>query len=125
MADSAFDIAGKVTIVTGGGTGIGADIAKEFCLRGAKVLITSRTMEHLGPVADSIRQGGGTVDTMVCDVRQNDQVEAVINKAVRNWGQVDVLINNAGASFVAHARDISPNGVRANHSYWTAKRVGL
>ena len=52
-------------------------------------------------------------DAIVCDVRQNDQVEAVVNRAVANWGQVDVLINNAGASFVAHAHDISPNGFRA------------
>jgi len=114
MADSsAFDIADKVTIITGGGTGIGAEIAAEFCRRGAKVLITSRTMDHLGPVADGIRKEGGAVDAIVCDVRDNDQVEAVVNRAVANWGRVDVLINNAGASFVAHAHDISPNGFRA------------
>src|SRR6266545_43320 len=105
MTDKAFDITGKVTIVTGGGTGIGADIAK--------VMITSRTMDHLGPVAEEIRKAGGTVEAMVCDVRQNAQVEAVVNKAVETWGQVDVLINNAGASFVAHAHDISPNGFAA------------
>ncbi len=113
MADDAFDITGKVTIVTGGGTGIGADIAREFCRRGAKVMITSRTMDHLGPVADGIRQAGGAVETMTCDVRQNDQVEAVIQKTVDAWGRIDVLINNAGASFVAHAHDISPNGFAA------------
>ncbi len=113
MTDDVFDVSGKVTIVTGGGTGIGADIAREFCRRGAKVLITSRTMDHLGPVADGIRSAGGIVEAMACDVRQNDQVEAVIQKAVTTWGQVDVLINNAGASFVAHAHDISPNGFAA------------
>jgi 3-oxoacyl-[acyl-carrier protein] reductase len=113
MTEKAFDIAGKVTIVTGGGTGIGAEIAEEFCRRGAKVMITSRTMDHLGPVAEGIRKDGGTVEAMVCDVRQNDQVEAVVNKTVETWGQVDVLINNAGASFVAHAHDISPNGFAA------------
>ncbi|MBI3796048.1 MAG: SDR family NAD(P)-dependent oxidoreductase, partial [Deltaproteobacteria bacterium] len=47
MTDKTFDSTGKVTIVTGGGTGIGADIAREFCRRGAKVMITSRTMDHL------------------------------------------------------------------------------
>lgn len=113
MADEVFDITGKVTIVTGGGTGIGADIAKEFCRRGAKVMITSRTMDHLGPVAEGIRQEGGIVETLACDVRQNDQVEAVVKSAVDAWGRVDVLINNAGASFVAHAHDISPNGFAA------------
>ena len=55
----AFDISEKVTIMTGGGTGIGAEIAREFCHRGAKVIITSRTMDHVGPVADSIRKAGG------------------------------------------------------------------
>jgi 3-oxoacyl-[acyl-carrier protein] reductase len=113
MNDKAFDISGKVTVVTGGGTGIGADIAREFCRRGAKVMITSRTMDHLGPVADGIRKEGGTVEAMVCDVRQNDQVEAVVNKAVELWGRVDTLVNNAGASFVAHAHDISANGFNA------------
>jgi len=88
----AFDISGKVTIVTGGGTGIGADIASVFCQRGAKVLVTSRTMDHLGPVADGIRNAGGTIESAVCDVRQNDQVEAVVKKAVDLWGRVDVLI---------------------------------
>ncbi len=109
MAD-AFDISGKVTIVTGGGTGIGADIAREFCHRGAKVIVTSRTMDHVGPVAEGIRKDGGTIETMACDVRQNDQVEAVVKKTIDLWGRIDVLINNAGASFVAHAHDISPNG---------------
>lgn len=113
MTDNAFDIAGKTTIVTGGGTGIGAEIAAEFCRRGAKVMITSRTMDHLGPVAEGIRKAGGEVDALVCDVRQNDQVEAVVQKTVENWGQVDILINNAGASFVAHAHEISPNGFAA------------
>jgi 3-oxoacyl-[acyl-carrier protein] reductase len=113
MTDKAFDIDGKVTIVTGGGTGIGAEVAAEFCRRGAKVMITSRTMDHLGPVAEGIRTAGGTVEAMVCDVRQNDQVEDVVNRTVETWGQVDILINNAGASFVAHAHDISPNGFAA------------
>lgn len=113
MTDKAFDINGKVTIVTGGGTGIGADIAAEFCRRGAKVMITSRTMDHLGPVAEGIRKAGGAVEAMVCDVRQNDQVEATVRKTMETWGRVDVLINNAGASFVSKAEDISPNGFAA------------
>ena len=80
MTDTAFDISGKVTIITGGGTGIGAEIAREFCRRGAKVMITSRTMDHLGPVAESIRKDVGVVEAMACDVRNNDQVEAVVSQ---------------------------------------------
>jgi NAD(P)-dependent dehydrogenase (short-subunit alcohol dehydrogenase family) len=110
MTDKVFSVEGKVTIVTGGGTGIGADIAREFCRRGAKVMITSRTMDHLGPVAEGIRKEGGVVEAMVCDVRHNDQIEAVVKKTVEAFGRIDVLINNAGASFVAKAENISPNG---------------
>ena len=110
MTDKAFSVDGKVTIVTGGGTGIGADIAGEFARRGARVMITSRSTEHLGPVAEGIRAGGGAVEAMVCDVRSYDQVEAVVKRTVEAFGAVDVLINNAGASFVAKAEDISPNG---------------
>src|SRR5262249_56158639 len=56
---------------------------------------------------------GGGGEGVEGDVRQDDQVEAVVNKTVETWGQVDVLINNAGATFVAHAHDISPNGFAA------------
>ena len=110
MTDAVFDIADKVALVTGGGTGIGADIAREFCARGARVMITSRTMDHLGPVAEEIRQAGGTIETMVGDVRQPEHVDAVVTRTVERWGRIDVLINNAGASFVCPAEEISPNG---------------
>jgi NAD(P)-dependent dehydrogenase (short-subunit alcohol dehydrogenase family) len=110
MTDTVFDITDKVTLVTGGGTGIGADIAREFCARGARVMITSRTMEHLGPVAEEIRQAGGMIEAMVGDVRQHEHVEAVVNRTIERWGRLDVLINNAGASFVCPAEEISPNG---------------
>ena len=110
MTDGVFDIADKVTIVTGGGTGIGADIAREFCARGARVMITSRTMDHLGPVAEELRQAGGTIEAMAGDVRQPEHVEAVVTRTVERWGHIDVLINNAGASFVCPAEEISPNG---------------
>jgi NAD(P)-dependent dehydrogenase (short-subunit alcohol dehydrogenase family) len=110
MTDTAFDITDKVTIVTGGGTGIGADIARGFCARGARVMITSRTMDHLDPVVEEIRQAGGSIEGMVGDVRQPEQAEAVVNRTVERWGHLDVLINNAGASFVCPAEEISPNG---------------
>jgi NAD(P)-dependent dehydrogenase (short-subunit alcohol dehydrogenase family) len=110
MSDRVFDITGKVTIVTGGGTGIGADIAREFCARGARVMITSRTMDHLSPVAGELRQAGGSIEAMIGDVRQPEDVEAVVNRTIALWGRLDVLINNAGASFVCPAEQISPNG---------------
>ncbi len=129
MTDKAFSVEGKVTIVTGGGTGIGAEVAREFCRRGAKVMITSRTMDHLGPVAEGIRREGGVVEAMVCDVRNYDQIEAVVQRTAEAFGRIDVLINNAGASFVAKAEDISPNGwstivaINLNGTFFFSKAV--
>lgn len=108
-----FSVEGKVTIVTGGGTGIGESIAKEFAARGAPVLIASRNAEHLGPVRDAIRKAGGRCETAICDVRQADQCDAMVEAAVKAFGRLDVLINNHGASITTPSLDLSPNGWRA------------
>jgi NAD(P)-dependent dehydrogenase (short-subunit alcohol dehydrogenase family) len=108
-----FSVEGKVTIVTGGGTGIGESIAHEFAARGAPVLIASRNAEHLEPVRDSIRKAGGRCEMAVCDVRQPDQVDAMVDAAVKHFGRLDVLINNHGASIAAPTMQLSPNGWRA------------
>jgi NAD(P)-dependent dehydrogenase (short-subunit alcohol dehydrogenase family) len=105
-----FSVAGKSVIVTGGGTGIGAAIARVFSERGAKVLIASRNGEHLGPVAKALRDDGGTVESITCDVRDADQVETMFDRAESVFGGVDVMINNHGASFYARAEELSPNG---------------
>jgi len=105
-----FSVAGKAVIVTGGGTGIGAVIAREFAARGARVLIASRSADHLAPVADGIRAAGGTVETATCDVRDAAAVEAMIARAYDALGGLDVLINNHGASFYKPAVEITPNG---------------
>src|SRR6266853_855094 len=110
MRHDVFSVEGKVVIVTGGGTGIGAEIAREFALRGAKVLIASRNVEHLGPVAEGIRSDGGMVESITCDVRDAAQVERMVGRAYEKFGGLDVVINNHGASFFQPAEEISPNG---------------
>ena len=105
-----FSVAGKSVVVTGGGTGIGAAIARVFSERGAKVLIASRNGEHLGPVAKALRDAGGIVESITCDVRDPDQVENMLDRAESELGGVDVMINNHGASFYARAEELSPNG---------------
>jgi 3-oxoacyl-[acyl-carrier protein] reductase len=105
-----FSVNGKSVIVTGGGTGIGAAIARVFSERGAKVLIASRNGEHLAPVAKALRDAGGTVESLTCDVRDAAQVETMFDHAEAAFGGVDVMINNHGASFYARAEDLSPNG---------------
>lgn len=104
-----FSVEGKVTIVTGGGTGIGASIAHEFAIRGAPVLIASRNLEHLEPVRDGIRKAGGKCEVVQCDVRNAEACEAMVAEAVRCFGRLDVLINNHGASIAAPSFKLSPN----------------
>ena len=120
-----FSVAGKSVIVTGGGTGIGAAIARVFSERGAKVLIASRNGEHLGPVAKALRDDGGTVESITCDVRDADQIETMFDRAESAFGGVDVMINNHGASFYARAEELSPNGFATHRRHQPQRHVPL
>jgi NAD(P)-dependent dehydrogenase (short-subunit alcohol dehydrogenase family) len=110
MAQSPFSIEGKVAIVTGGGVGIGKSIAIEFARAGADVVICSRKMENLEPVAEEIKRLGRRGFALAIDVRQEEQVKELVTRAIADLGRVDVMINNAGASFRAKFEDISVNG---------------
>ena len=110
MAQSPFSLEGKTAIVTGGGTGIGKSIAIDFARAGADVAICSRKLEHLEPVSKAIHNLGRRTFAMAVDVRQEDQIKAVVERAVAEWGRLDVMVNNAGASFRSKPEDISING---------------
>jgi NAD(P)-dependent dehydrogenase (short-subunit alcohol dehydrogenase family) len=109
MATSPFSLEGKTAIITGGGTGIGKSMAVEFARAGADVAIASRKLEHLEPVAKEIEKLGRRTFAMAVDVRQEDQVQALVERAVKDFGRLDVMVNNAGASFRAKPEDISVN----------------
>src|SRR4029453_7881893 len=110
MAKNPFSLEGKTAIVTGGGTGIGKSIAIEFARAGADVARCSRKLEHLEPVSKAIHDLGKRTFAVAVDVRQEDQVKAVVERAVSEWGRLDIMVNNAGASFRAKPEDISVNG---------------
>jgi NAD(P)-dependent dehydrogenase (short-subunit alcohol dehydrogenase family) len=110
MAKNPFSLEGKTAIVTGGGTGIGKSIAIEFARAGADVAICSRKLEHLEPVAKAINDLGRRTFAMAVDVRQEEQVKAIVERAAQEWGRLDIMVNNAGASFRAKPQDISVNG---------------
>jgi NAD(P)-dependent dehydrogenase (short-subunit alcohol dehydrogenase family) len=108
-----FSVEGKVTVVTGGGTGIGISIAHEFAKRGAPVLIASRNAGHLEPVRDDIRKAGGKCEMFVVDVRDAAKCDEMIAEAVKHFGRLDVMINNHGGSITTPSMNLSPNGWRA------------
>jgi 3-oxoacyl-[acyl-carrier protein] reductase len=113
MARSPFSLDGKTAIITGGGTGIGKSIALEFARAGADVAVCSRKMEHLEPVTKSIRDVGRRSFAMEVDVRVEDQVQAIVERAANEFGRVDIMVNNAGASFRSRPEAISVNGWNA------------
>lgn len=89
-------IENKVVLITGGSTGLGAETARLLAARGAKVAIAARRKSKLDDVVSQIEQEGGQARAYTLDVTDKHQVEAVVAAVVADFGQLDVLINNAG-----------------------------
>ncbi|MDY7081382.1 MAG: glucose 1-dehydrogenase [Halobacteria archaeon] len=98
-------------MVTGSSSGIGRSIAERFADDGANVVVSSREQENVDPVAEGINESdGGDALAIECDVTERDAVEDMVEDTVEEFGSIDCLVNNAGASFMAGFDDISPNG---------------
>lgn len=101
---SRFSVSGTA-IVTGGSKGIGRSIAEGFVDDGADVVICSRTKDEIEAAAEDIGAVG-----VECDVTDREQVDNLVETAVDEFGGVDVLVNNAGASFMSNFDGVTPNG---------------
>ena len=95
---ASFRLDGRVAVVTGAGKGIGAAIAIAFAGAGADVVLTARTEADLDSVADQVRQAGRRAYAMPGDVNDADFLAALVNRTVEEFGQIDVVVNNAGGS---------------------------
>ena len=104
---------GKVALITGGGTGLGLATARAFGANGAKLVIASRSAKHVEDGAATLREEEIEALPLVCDVREPDQVEAMVDTAIEHFGRVDVLVNNAAGNFLVRAEDLSPGGWKA------------
>jgi citronellol/citronellal dehydrogenase len=107
--------AGRTAIVTGGGTGIGRATARELARTGARVALCGRRPEPLEDAHAELEAAGRDVLAMPCDVREPEQVEAFLDAVDGRFGEVDVLINNAGGQFAAPLEAIALKGLRAVH----------
>ena len=97
-----FSVDGQTAVVTGGTKGIGRAIAERFVAEGADVAICARTAEEVDDAARALDDGpGGRAIGRTCDVRDREEVEALVDAAAEAFGSVDCLVNNAGASFMA------------------------
>jgi len=105
---------GTTAIVTGGGSGIGLAIARELATLGARVVIAGRKADKLARAAEQLRsETGGTIHDIPCNIRDEEQVKALMAKTVELGGRIDFLVNNAGGQFPSPAAWIRTKGWNA------------
>lgn len=100
-------IEGKVAIVTGSGQGIGKGIAMLFAAEGARVVVCDRDPVTARRVADEIKCAGGTAMSVAADVSSRADVEALARKAIDSFGEIHILVNNAGLFLGSRLLDIT------------------
>ena len=103
---------GKSIIITGGGTGLGKSMATRFAELGADLVITSRRQNVIDETAEELRQHGGQVLAVSCDVREPDQVQHMVDETVKTFGKIDILLNNAAGNFISPTENLSSNAFK-------------
>jgi len=111
FTDGLFE--GKVAVITGGGTGLGREVAHAFARLGGHPVIAGRTASRLEEVVGAIGAAGGSCTAIPTNIREPDQVDALRAAVYARFGHVDALVNNAGGQFPALPSAISDNGWRA------------
>jgi NAD(P)-dependent dehydrogenase (short-subunit alcohol dehydrogenase family) len=105
-----FDLSGKVAIVTGGGRGIGRAIALGLAHSGASVAVASRTQKEVEAVAEEIKKSGGKALAVAIDLTVNEQLENLVDRTLKEFGRIDILVNNAARSFLRSLMDLREDG---------------
>ena len=103
-----FDLKGQVALVTGCSTGLGVQMAKALANQGANIVVVARRKELIEQVAKEISDTFG-VKTLpvVCDITDTQKVESCVDQVLKEFGRIDIVINNAGTGAVAPAEDIT------------------
>ncbi len=113
MSSAVHADAKPVALITGGGTGIGRAIGTALAQDGYNLVIASRSADHLAAGAGELRGKGAKVLEVPTDVRIPEEVDRLLETVRREYGRLDVLINNAAGNFIAPAEKITPNGWKA------------
>jgi NAD(P)-dependent dehydrogenase (short-subunit alcohol dehydrogenase family) len=121
---------GRVAVVTGGGTGIGLAVAQRLGALGARIVIGSRNSVNLESGSAALRHAGLDPLTVQVDVRNPEQVDELVERTIKHFGHIDILVNNAAGNFICRAEDLSPNGWNAvvgivlNGTFYCSRAVG-
>lgn len=103
-----FDLNGRVALITGASSGLGAQFARALAYRSADLVLLARRKEKLEAVAEEVRGFGHKVLPVVCDVTDKGQIESAVNEAIQTFGKIDILVNNAGTCEVVPTVDLTP-----------------
>jgi NAD(P)-dependent dehydrogenase (short-subunit alcohol dehydrogenase family) len=120
----------RVAVVTGGGTGIGLAVAKRLGALGARIVIGSRNSANLETGSAELRHTGLDPLIVQVDVRNPDQVDELVDRTLKHFGHIDILVNNAAGNFICRAEDLSPKGWNAvvgivlNGTFYCSRAVG-
>ncbi len=102
-----FDLTGQVAVVTGCSTGLGVQMAKALASAGANIVALARRQNLIDEVAADIsKEFGVKAVGVACDITSTEQVEAAIDTVIKQFGRIDILINNAGTGGVTPAEDV-------------------
>ncbi len=104
-----FDLSGRVAIVTGSGRGLGKAMARGLAAVGAQVVICCRTAEEAEATAAEITAEGGVAEATTVDTSKRESCEALVDFAVKRFGKLDVLVNNAGIDIIEPAEEADPD----------------
>jgi NAD(P)-dependent dehydrogenase (short-subunit alcohol dehydrogenase family) len=126
----AFDLTGKVAVVTGGNTGLGEAFARALSEAGANVVIAARNRERNEQMVESITDAGGQAMAIELDVTQPEQVEEMVSEVTEHLGPIDILVNNAGVCYHRPALEVPPEewlqvfDVNVHGLWYCARGVG-
>ncbi len=101
-----FSLKGKTAIVTGGGRGLGEQIATVFAEAGANVVVCSRKVENCIEVSEKLKQLGVESFALKCDITNPEEVKHVVDSTVEKFGRIDILVNNSGATWGAPVEEM-------------------
>ncbi len=102
----------RVAIITGASSGIGAATARRLASAGLRVVLAARRIDRLMAVRDSIVTKGGFALAVETDVTQRDSIDRLVDRVMSEYGQIDVLINNAGFGCVGWLEELDPESIR-------------
>jgi NAD(P)-dependent dehydrogenase (short-subunit alcohol dehydrogenase family) len=105
-----FDLSGKVAVVTGGGSGLGRQMAEALGDCGASLVLCARNAERCERAAEELAGSGTRAIGLACDIRHEDQIASVVEQTLQEFGRVDILVNNSGTSWGAPPEDIPLDG---------------